>query len=238
MLALIRSIIGCLILADATFLVVGGFAIATDGPPAVDPRQAIRITVEPPNRMVWLGGPLPLQVWFENCCDQDLLLCRPLDGSMDLGRNPEYKVQITDPKGRVLPRESGRWCGTMNALKEEDFFRLGPGEKIDMWGHFGIFEIAWATQYPDLRPGVPYTITVSYRMGGRGRVPLEERLLGPREFEADRLFRRAVRCEATSLPVTITFSPDPVTEADRRWQASLPKPNRGAEQPRRDGAAR
>jgi hypothetical protein len=180
------------------------------GPPRVDPAQALSLTVEAPRQPLWVHGAIFLKLWITNRSDQQIVICRPLDGSTDLGRDPEYEVTLTDPSGgRVMPRESFRRCGTMNRLRSDDFIRLKPGEKANVFLP-GVFEVPYAGQY-----GVgkgKYLVRIRYRMRGDGRA--DGYWPGAEDHGAVRLLREAFRCDLTSDPVAVEFTDEPSTVHD------------------------
>src|SRR5262249_46904086 len=147
--------------------------------PKVDPQKALTLTVEPLAQPVSLHRNPSLKVWLENRCDQSLVICRRLDGSGHLPW-PTYEVHLFDATGKELKHDSYRYeCKTRHPLRKVDFFRLQPGEKVDV---FSFLELAnssatYATEYRTLRRDVPYTLAVTYRMDqgvGHLRMPDDE----------------------------------------------------------------
>jgi hypothetical protein len=177
-------------------------------PPNVDPHKALKLTAEPPVQPVSLRGPIRLNVWLENACDQSLVICRRLDGSGHIPW-PTYELHVFDAAGQEVRHTSYRTCKTRHPLKKHDFIRLGPGERVDV---FAFLELSlsgptYASEYPALKPEVPYTLTVTYHMADwqRGWGTEQDEIT----MEAAPLFREAVRCEITSPPVPVRFSDGP-----------------------------
>ncbi len=193
----------------ALFLVTGYFGadpISEVGvaPPVADQHPDLRISVEVSGAPVPLDCAIPMMVWLENTSDRPLIVCGCLDGSRSLDRNPTYRVRLFDTAGREVPYRSRRWCGTFNPVREADFFRLQPGERVNAFDYLVIFDIPFPNEYPSLRPGPPYTLTVTYKMtggGGPGNIPQQQE-----EGGVQALFDEALPCEITSPPVTVRFS--------------------------------
>jgi hypothetical protein len=176
-------------------------------PPNVVPHEALKLTVEPPAQPIPLRGPIDLKVWLENTCGQPLVICTRLDGSSFIQR-PTYEVHLTTATGEQIHHKSYRWCGTRFTLKKTDFLRLRPGEKVDASPFLelmNIWKVTYASEYPTLKPGVLYTLTVTYRMAdakGGWTDEVDDEI----SAEAAPFFREALRCDITSAPVPVRFS--------------------------------
>jgi hypothetical protein len=177
-------------------------------PPAVDPQRALTLTVEPPAQPVPLQGAILLEVWLTNFSDQSLVICRRLDCSGHLPW-PTYKVRLFDATGQELAHHSYRFCGTRSPVRKEDFFRLQPGERVNVFPflQLDMSRVTYATEYPDLEPDVPYTLAVTYRMvdAGNGNGTAQDSI----NADAAPLLREALRCEITSAPVPMRFASRP-----------------------------
>lgn len=81
-----------------------------------------------------VGEPWPISLSAYNASAHVINLLPSLDASWRGARLPAITVEIVGPSGPVqLPPLSS--CGYINALVEEDFVTLAPGEATDLVGH-------------------------------------------------------------------------------------------------------
>lgn len=195
--------------AIAVTLLLSGCGLKNEGvdPPHIDPQKALKLTVEAPPSPMSLTGPIKLKVWLENTCGQSLVICRRLDGSTHIPWRT-YEPHLTDADGKKIEHKSYRVCGTLHPLKPDDFFRLAPGERIDVFGFMYLAEpyVSYASEYPSLKPDVPYTLTVTYEMAHLNMKGWK----CPDEIsnEVAPTYREAFPCKIVSAPVSIRFSAD------------------------------
>jgi hypothetical protein len=179
-------------------------------PPNVDPEKAPKLTVEAPNQPLPMRGPIHLRVWLENRCEQSLVICT-VPVYTGFIQPPTLEIHLTDATGCKLAHMF--WldtCGTHNPLREDRFRRLEPGEKLNVFPFMGLerSRATFASEYPALKPGVPYTLTVTYRMADSNDKREGDRI----EPKAVPLLREAFRCKVTSTPVRVTFSDEKAVE--------------------------
>jgi hypothetical protein len=156
-----------------------------------------------------LSGRIPVRLWAENRSDQPVLLCRPVDGSLVVDRDPAYLFRLVDGGGREVPRTDQDGCPWKNLLRDGDFVTVKPGQKVDLLGPSGTFGELSAYLFPNLQPGT-YTLTLTYAMTGAGK--LGGKPAGQPGANVPELLRKALRGKFTSNPVQVRFLPAPGTE--------------------------
>ncbi|MBY0524023.1 MAG: sigma-70 family RNA polymerase sigma factor [Gemmataceae bacterium] len=176
------------------------------------PERMLKVEVELPTAPVMLGvgqGRIAAKLWLKNTWDEPIVVCQPLDGSIHKERDPKYGFTLLDDKGKEVPKAAWAGCGNVNPLRAEDFIRLKPGEKVDVFNREGSFGSLDAGYFKDLRPGT-YTLSVRYRMAGTGKpggAPLGNPGAG-----AQQMLNEALACDLVSEPVKFRVIDAPSTE--------------------------
>jgi hypothetical protein len=192
------------------------------------PEQPLSLTAAMPNQPIWVMGGIRPDVTFRNGGHRELIVCKPLAGSLDGGFDgaesfcePRYAVQLFDANGKeVRPDPAFPFCslGAGNC-STDDFIRLKPSESRRLIGRQGSSPLAvWAGRY-QLRPDTPYTIRARYRMTDRAK--LTGFATGEEKRALEALYLAAHRCDISSPLVPVIFTSEPVTDEDKKMAAEI-----------------
>jgi hypothetical protein len=105
--------------------------------------------------------PLSLKLTFKNRGSTPLVVMRPLDGSLEHWRAPMYDLYLRDEATSAVRRFAftGGRCGNVNAIKDDDYVTLAPGE-----ARTDLTEKGWASYLRSAVIAAPgqYTVWVVY----------------------------------------------------------------------------
>jgi len=177
------------------------------------PEPVVRLMLEePPTPIVLdlaLSGKIPIRLCAENLSDKPVIMCRPVDGSYIVNRDPAYAFRLVDGKGHEVRRSTEIECPWLNPLHVGDFITLEPKKKVDLLKSAGTFGELTTHLFQGLKPG-EYKLSVTYTMTGEGKtggIP-ERPLLNPR---VPPLLEKALKGEIVSNAVKVRFVASPAT---------------------------
>jgi hypothetical protein len=129
-------------------------------PPRAQADRPLELTLTGPAART-ASEPLSLKLTFKNVGSTPLVLLRPLDGSLEHWRGPMYDLYVRDDAGGAVHRFAftGGRCGNVNAIHDDDYVTLAPGE-----ARGDVSENGWASYLQSAvlaRPG-QYTVWVVY----------------------------------------------------------------------------
>jgi hypothetical protein len=129
-------------------------------PPRAQADRPLELTLTGPSTRT-ASEPLSLKLTFKNVGSTPLVLLRPLDGSLEHWRGPMYDLYVRDDVGGAVHRFAftGGRCGNVNAIHDDDYVMLAPGE-----ARGDVSENGWASYLQSAVLGRPghYTVWVVY----------------------------------------------------------------------------
>jgi len=124
------------------------------------------------------GKPLSLKLSFDNKTQDKLVVVRPLDGSLEHWRFPNYDLYLRDEEDGAIYRWAftGGRCGNVNSITANDYVELEPGK-----ARSDVADNGWAPYLAEapLPKAGTYSLWVVYSFCGfeGGGVPLGQDLV-------------------------------------------------------------
>lgn len=175
------------------------------------PERMLQVQMEVPAAPIMIGvgeGRIRVKLWLRNIWDEPIVVCQPLDGSMHKERDPKYGFRLLDAQGKEVPKAAWVGCGNVNPLRAEDFIRLKPGDKVDVFNREGSFGSLSVGHFDKLKPGT-YTLAARYQMQGTGK---PGGLTGAPPSAATDLLKEALACDLVSEPIKIEIIDAPSSD--------------------------